>query len=369
MRTIHFVTNRPPVTGGFGPPPPCGADETLTFGAVPVQPSPDPAKPGHLTGPFATQGAVACAVAGPDIPLVAFLNRLIAQAATAGQTPIVMVHGYSYSFQDAVIRTADVATWLELGDFPVDLAPILFTWPSVTGITSDNYLADRQRAEASANALSRFILAFAAAWRTAGQPRCHVLAHSMGNWVAQSGMRALAAIQGTNLPPDLFEQAILLGADTDVTALEPGQGLDQLARIAETLTVGVNRTDFVTGVTATDILKRPRLGAAGPASIARIPDNARIVDYTIAIAADRADMPPGETTWNYKLHQYYRTVATVREDLGAILSGGDPDDIEHRFPSDAMRKAGQVGIKAGRLYLCPPAPPPPTDGIPERRGN
>ena len=80
-------------------------------------------------------------------------------------------------------------------------------------------------------------------------------------------------------------------------------------------------------------------------------------------------MPPGETTWNYKLHQYYRTIPSVREDLAAILSGGDPDDIDNRLTSDAMRKSGQVGIKPGRLYLRPPAPPPPLDDSPERRGN
>ena len=212
MRTINFVTNRPAITGGFGPPPPCGANEMLTFGAIPVEPSPDPANTGHIAGPLAARGAVACSVPGPDAPLVAHLTRLIADAARAAQTPIVIIHGYSYSFQDAVIRTADVCTWLEAGDFPVDLAPLLFTWPSVNSLTPDNYLADRGRAEASANALARFILAFAAAWRTAGKPTCHFLAHSMGNWATQTGLRALAAMQGTNLPPDLFEQAILIGA-------------------------------------------------------------------------------------------------------------------------------------------------------------
>ena len=369
MRIVNFVTNRPAITGGFGPPPPCGATEMLTFGAIAVEPSADPAKSGHAIGPILTSGAVACSVAGPDAALVAFLTRLVADAGQAGRTPFIMVHGYSYKFTDAVVRTADVCAWLESGDFPLDLAPILFTWPSVDGLTPDNYLADRGRAEASANAFSRFILAFAAAWRAAGQPQSHFLAHSMGNWVTQNGMRALAALQGTNLPADLFEQAVLVGADADVTALEPGQGLDQLARIAETLTVGINRTDFATGVTSADILKRPRLGSSGPVRIAAIPDNARIVDYTLAIAADSSPMPPGETTWNYKLHQYYRTIPAIRDDLGAILSGGDADEIDGRLSSDAMRKAGQVGIKPGRLYLCPPPPAAPADDSPDRRGS
>ncbi len=368
MRTVTFVTNRPAVTGGFGPPPPLCTPERLTFGAAPIEPSADPARPGRLAAPLSASGAVDCTAPGNDAQLVAYLTQVLAAAARAAKTPIVMVHGYSYSFIDALIRTADVCAWLEAGDFPVDLAPILFTWPSINALTPENYLGDRGRAEASANAFSRFMLAFAAAWRAAGQPRSHYLAHSMGTWVTQNGMRALAAGAGNTMPDDLFEHAIVMGGDADTNALEFGQGLDQLARLSGFLSVGVNRTDFATGVTSADILKKPRLGSSGPASLARLPDNVRIVDYTLAIAADQTPTPPGETDWNYKLHQYYRTIPAIRDDIGALLSGGDPDEIDNRLTSDEMRNAGQVGIKPGRLYLRPAAPPPPRDDAPERRG-
>ena len=371
MRTISFVTNRPKMTGGFGPPPPCAAPETLSFGAAPVLASDDPARPGQLAAPLNVRGAVDCGVAGPDAALVADLVRTLAAAVQADRTPIVMVHGYSYGFSDAVIRTGDFCAWLEAGDFALDLAPILFTWPSVNGLSPTNYLGDRDRAQASANALSRFILAYAAAWTIAGRPRSLYLAHSMGAWVSQNGMRALAACPAL-LPTDLFEQAVVIGGDADTTALEPGQGLDQLARLSQWLSIGVNRTDFATGVTAADILKRPRLGSSGPASAARVPDNVRIVDYTLAVAADATPIPPGESTWNYKLHQYYRTNPAVRDDLGAIFSGGQPDEIDNRIASDALRRSGTPGVKPGRLYLRAAAPPPPGPfadiDVPERRG-
>jgi esterase/lipase superfamily enzyme len=371
MRTVTFVTNRPPTTAGFGPPPPCPAQESLSFGSASVEPSSDPAKSGHLVAPVSVHGADACTAAAPDAQLIAYIQRALAAAAQDGRTPIVVVHGYSYSFQDAVLRTGDLCAWLEAGDFPVDLAPILFTWPSINGLSPDNYLADRGRGEASAQALCRFIQAYAAAWSAYGQPRSLYLAHSMGTWVSQNGMRALAA-SGHKLPADLFEQAVIMGGDADTNALEPGQGLDQLARISEWLSIGVNRTDFATGVTSADILKRPRLGSSGPADVARIPRNARIIDYTMAIGMDRSPTPPGETTWNYTLHQYYRTVPAVREDLGAILSGGDPDQIEGRFTSEQMIRAGQPYIVPGRLYFCPSAAPQPTQfadiDVAERRG-
>ena len=287
MRSIPFVTNRPPMTGGFGPPPPCGTPESLSFGTLAAMPSATPARPGQLAGPITLTGAVDCSNPGSDAALVAFLTRLLTAAVQADQTPIVMVHGYSYSFSDAIIRAADLCAWFEAGDFPLALAPIAFTWPSVNGLSPEDYLADRARAAASANAYSRFMLAFAAASAAAGRPRCLYLAHSMGTWVSQNGLRALAAGRGSTLPADLFDQALVMGGDADTDALEPGQGLDQLARLSTWLTVGVNRTDFATGVTANDILKRPRLGSSGPASTAKIPSNARILDYTLAITADQ----------------------------------------------------------------------------------
>ncbi len=371
MRSIPFVTNRPPMTGGFGPPPPCGTPESLSFGTLATLPSADPARPGQLAGPLALTGAVDCSNPGPDAPLVAHLTRILAAAAQADQTPIVMVHGYSYSFPDAIIRAADLCAWFEAGDFPISLAPIAFTWPSVTGLSPEGYLADRARAEASANAYSRFMLAFAAASAAAGRPRCLYLAHSMGTWVSQNGLRTLAAGRGSTLPADLFDQALVMGGDADTSALEPGQGLDQLARLSTWLTIGVNRTDFATGVTATDILKRPRLGSSGPASVAKIPSNTRILDYTLAITADQTPTPPGETTWNYKLHQYYRTSPAIRDDIGAILSGAPPDDIDNRLTAAQMKKAGQTSILPGRLYLRPvftPATPTDQDN-PDRRGG
>ncbi len=369
MRPIPFVTNRPPMTGGFGPPPPCGLPETLSFGTLATLPSADPARPGRLAAPLALAGAVDCSTAGPDAALVAYLTRVLTTAVQAGQTPFVVVHGYSHSFTDAIVLTADLCAWFEAGGTPLALAPISFTWPSVSGFTPDNYLADRTRAAASAKAYSRFILAFAAARAAVGAPGCLYLAHSMGTWVTQNGCRALAAGRGSTLPADLFDQAMVMGGDADTDALEPGQGLDQLARLSTWLTVGVNRTDFATGVTSADILNRPRLGSSGPAAAAKIPANARIVDYTIAITADQTPTPPGETTWNYKLHQYYRTNSAIRDDIAAALSDTAPDDIDNRLTAAQMRRAGQSSIIANRLYLRPgPAPAPADIDNPDRRG-
>ena len=369
MRPIPFVTNRPPMTGGFGPPPPCGTPETLSFGTLATLPSADPARSGQLAAPLSVTGAVDCSTPGSDAALVGYLARVLTAAVQANQTPIVIVHGYSYSFTDAIVRAADLCAWFEAGDFPLDLAPISFTWPSVDGLTPDNYLADRTRAAASANAYSRFMLAFAAARAAAGQPNCLYLAHSMGTWVTQNGCRALAAGRGSTLPADLFDQAFVMGGDADTDALETGQGLDQLARLSTWLTIGVNRTDFATGVTSADLLKRPRLGSSGPATPAKIPANTRIMDYTIAIAADRTPIPPGETTWNYKLHQYYRTNPAIRDDIAAACSGAAPDDIEDRLTATQMRRAGQSSILSGRLYLRPGDAPAPSDiDNPDRRG-
>ena len=182
MRSIPFVTNRPPMTGGFGPPTALrdARDALIRNGGHPALRRPGPARPARPAPSHSPAPSIAPRP-GTDAALVAFLTRVLTAAVQADQTPIVMVHGYSYSFSDAVIRAADLCAWFEGGDFPVDLAPIAFTWPSVDGLSPEDYLADRGRAAASANAYSRFMLAFAAASAAAGRPRCLYLAHSMGN--------------------------------------------------------------------------------------------------------------------------------------------------------------------------------------------
>ena len=52
-----------------------------------------------------------------------------------------------------------------------------------------------------------------------------------------------------------------------------------------------------------------------------------------------------------------------------MLSGAEPDDIDDRLTAAQMKKAGQVSILPGRLYLRPAANPAPADiDNPDRRG-
>ena len=124
----------------------------------------------------------------------------------------------------------------------------------------------------------------------------------MGTWVSQNGMAPqFLGRSGHELPPDLFEQAVIIGGDADTDALEPGQGLDQLARIVR---AGSHRHQPHRLPTGGDLRRHPQ---PPPPRLLRPgrhrphPRNARIIDYTIAIAGDQTPLPPGETTWNYTL--------------------------------------------------------------------
>ena len=368
--TLFFVTNRSTFGRGFGPPPSQANYDAISYGEVPVQPSSAPGVSGRMLGPPLVAGSDTGTSSDPDPGLVNFLAHALQAARAAGRTPMVVVHGYCYSFQDAVIRKADVVAWLASAATPVRLTPVLFTWPSINGLSVDNYLSDRQRAEESNYALARFIIAFEAAWEASGRPRCVYLAHSMGAWVSQNGMAFLAQ-SGHHVPAGMFDQAVVIAGDADTSAAEPGQGLDELARISRWLSLGVNRADPVVNLDGQNVLHRPRLGSSGPANVSLIPANARVVDYTLAVAADQNPIPPGETTWNYTGHQYYRTIPRVRDDLALALGGRDPDLVPNRFTSAQMVAAGNPFIEPGRLYVAPyvGAPKPPQDiDNPDRRG-
>ena len=236
MRPIAFVTNRPPFTGGFGPPPPVGVPERLSFGAATVFASADRARTGQLASPAATLGAVLCAPEGADRPLVDFLARTLAVAAQAGRTSILMLHGGRIGFVDALIAAADACAGLEAAT-GLALAPLAFSWPAVPSPVEDG--TDRARAVASGEAWRHVIRALVAARALGGASRCLYLAEGDGVAVTDAGCRALAA-SGFDGPADLFDRVVLVGAPPDLP-LDAPSGLGQLARLSPAISAVPDR--------------------------------------------------------------------------------------------------------------------------------
>ena len=96
------MTNRP-VTGlDFGPPPEPSSFAPLTYGSGLVNASADPYYEGQLLpGHITIGGTDAGVTAEPDPRLVAFLRSWLRSAAAGDQMPLVYVHGFEFSFEQA----------------------------------------------------------------------------------------------------------------------------------------------------------------------------------------------------------------------------------------------------------------------------
>src|SRR4051812_42789031 len=148
LRDIRFATNRKPFAAGFSAE--CEAEETrLRLGRARVA---DAASP-LLDGRLAEDGTAVEMSEATEAEQVGWLADWMASARAEGRVPLLYVHGYCYSFADALARAGQIAAFYATGDFAVELAPLAFCWPSSALLGNDDYLSDRARCEGSAGAL------------------------------------------------------------------------------------------------------------------------------------------------------------------------------------------------------------------------
>ena len=130
-------------------------------------------------------------------------DRLCGDGVTA-EDAVVFLHGYNVSFEQAAVRTAQIAADLNLAG-----ATAFFSWPSFARKRA--YLADEASIEASEEAIAAFLVDFAA---RSGAERVHLIAHSMGNRGLLRAMDRIArgAVARAGKP---FGQIILAAPDVD----------------------------------------------------------------------------------------------------------------------------------------------------------
>jgi esterase/lipase superfamily enzyme len=129
--------------------------------------------------------------------------RTSADGATAG----LFVHGFNYSYQEALFRLAQMAA-----DSGVQGPPILFDWPSQGTVTG--YVADRDSA-----AFARDDLVTVLADLSDGGVKTTVLAHSMGAWLAVEALRQLSLMGKTKVVRSI-DQLVLAAPDIDIDLLK-----------------------------------------------------------------------------------------------------------------------------------------------------
>jgi esterase/lipase superfamily enzyme len=164
----------------------------------------------------------------------------------ANRDVLVFVHGFNVSLDDARFRLAQIVADGHFGGVPV-----LFTWPS--GGNALAYGSDKERATASRDALETVLQALSA---TPGVGRIHILAHSMGTWLAMEALRQGAIAGHADLTGHLGE-IMLAAPDIDLAVFE-----GQMARLgpAAHVSVFISADDRALSLSSALVGARPRLG-------------------------------------------------------------------------------------------------------------
>ncbi|KZY47685.1 hypothetical protein A3731_07675 [Roseovarius sp. HI0049] len=130
------------------------------------------------------------------------LNRMKVRA-----LPTIFVHGYNSSFEDAVLRAAQIGYDLGIGQ-----GIGLFSWPSKG--SRQKYAADEARIEQSKYYLANFLEKFVS--NNVGE-QVNVIAHSMGCRCLLGSLEVLSS--GRQHVLDGINQVILAAADVDAGAM------------------------------------------------------------------------------------------------------------------------------------------------------
>ena len=162
---------------------------------------------------------------------------------------LVFVHGYNTGFDEARLRLAQIVADGRFGG-----VPILFTWPTRGEITA--YVSDKDSATASRDALTRMFLELS---QIPDVGRIHVLAHSMGAWLAMEGLRE-AGIGGHAGLDGRLGEVMLAAPDIDLAVFR-----QQIARIGSPhVSVFVSSNDRALTLSSLIARDRPRVGAMNP---------------------------------------------------------------------------------------------------------
>ncbi len=215
---------------------------------------------------------------------------------------LVFVHGFNTSFDEARFRAAQLVADSHFGG-----VPILFTWPSKSQLFG--YVSDKDSATASRDALQDVINDIAA---TPGVGKIHVLAHSMGGWLAMEALRQSAISGHRDLDGHLGE-VMLASPDIDLDVFA-----SQMAKLRPAkVTVFATANDRALSLSSTIAQSRQRVGAINPANPE---DTAKLVSLG-ALVYDLSAFSDGMID-----HGAYAVTPDVLKAIGAQMSAPRADD-------------------------------------------
>jgi len=311
---VFFATNReasgsrkPGEWFGYGRAP------RAVFGQVSVS-IPVTHKKGHLETPgfFEHQSIQDHFVIGSDMEVleIGTLRGKLAQQlrGDSNRDLLVFVHGFNVSFEDALLRAAQLKYDL---NFPGEI--VLFTWPSRGSLIS--YPADLSSAELSGSPLAEFLAAIAEGpWR-----RVHLLAHSMGGRVSLGGLMDPAA------PEKGLGQLVFVAADVSSDFF--AQQFPKLSAKGESRTSYVASKDRALWLSSKFVNLSGRIGYIEKEPF--VIDGMETVD---ASAVDRGLLA----------HSYFSDIRAVLDDLGYLLG--------NRLPARQRPNLREKRLATGKLY-------------------
>jgi esterase/lipase superfamily enzyme len=165
---------------------------------------------------------------------------------------LIFVHGYNTRFEEAVYRFAQI-----VHDARVNVAPVLFTWPSGGNLT--DYVYDRDSALFSRDALETLLQALV---NDPSVDSISILAHSMGNYLVIESLRQMS-IRNRGLSPKIRD-VMMAAPDIDIDVFRR-----QIAEIdagprPAYFTLFVSRDDRALGISSFLARDSARLGALDP---------------------------------------------------------------------------------------------------------
>jgi len=177
-------------------------------------------------------------------------NKRVAR--TPGHKVLIFVHGYNTRFEEAVYRFAQI-----VHDARVDVAPVLFTWPSGGNVI--DYVYDRDSAMFSRDGLELLLTKMS---ENPNVGSISILAHSMGNYLTVEALRQMS-IRNHGLPSKIRD-VMLASPDIDVDVFRR-----QIAQIDDykhstQFTLFVSRDDKALGLSSFLARDTTRLGALDP---------------------------------------------------------------------------------------------------------
>jgi esterase/lipase superfamily enzyme len=240
---------------------------------------------------------------------------------------LVFVHGFNTPFDEARDRAAQIVADSRFGGVAV-----LFTWPTKHELFG--YVSDKDNAMASRDALQALLQEISA---TPGVGKVHVLAHSMGGWLAMEALRQ-AAIAGDRDLSGRLGEVMLASPDIDMDVFAA-----QMSHLRPAdVTVLATANDRALSLSSAIAQSRVRVGAINASK----PEDREKLE---ALGARVYDLSKYNDGWID--HGAYADAPEVLRAIGAQMAAPRPQEVNAMSNLDATGYGGPAPAAA-----APPAP-------------